>query len=62
MGVDAIAFTPDVIKALKREGIIDRIPGSNTDWVSVQTAVDTWCSKSDRSLTEMSQILAFSVD
>ncbi len=62
MGVDAIAFTPDVIKALKREGIIDRIPGSNKDWVNVQTAIDTWRSKSDRSLTEMSQILAFSVD
>jgi len=62
MGVDAIAFTPDVIKALKREGIIDRIPGSNRDWIALQTAIDIWCSKSGRSLTEMSQILAFSVD
>jgi len=62
MGVDAIAFTPDVLKALQREGIVDRIPGSNKDWSALQTAIDTWRSKSDRSLTEMSQILAFSVN
>lgn len=62
MGVDAIAFTPDVIKALQREDIVDRIPGSNRDWTAVQTAIDAWRNQSDRSLTEMSQILAFSVD
>ncbi len=62
MGVDAIAFTPDVIKALQREGIVDRIPGSNKDWVALQAAIDIWCNQSDRSLTEISQILAFSVD
>jgi len=62
MGVDAMAFTPDVIKALNREGIIDRIPGSNRDWIALQTALDTWRHQSDRTLTEMSQILAFSVD
>lgn len=62
MGVDAIAFTPDVLKALQHEGIVNRIPGSNKDWISLQAAIDTWRSKSDRSLTEMSQILAFSVD
>ena len=62
MGVDAIAFTPDVIKALKREDIIDRIPSSNKDWVSLQSAIDMWRAESARSLTEISQILAFSVD
>jgi len=62
MGVDAIAFTPDVIKALKREEIIDRIPSSKKDWVSMQIAIDGWCVESKRSLMEISQILAFSVD
>lgn len=62
MGVDAIAFTPDVIKALKREKIIDRIPSSKKDWVSMQSAIDSWCVESKRSLMEISQILAFSVD
>jgi len=62
MGVDTMVFTPDVIKALQREGIVDRVPGSNKDWISLQTAIDVWCSKPKRTLTEMSQILAFSVD
>jgi len=62
MGVDAIAFTPDVIKALKREKIIDRIPSSKKDWISLQSALDTWHIESGRALTEISQILAFSVD
>lgn len=62
MGVDAIAFTPDVIKALQREDVVDRIPGSNRAWARLQAAIDSWRNQSDRSLTEMSQILAFSVD
>ena len=31
MGIDAIAFTPDVIKSLQREDVVDRIPGSNKE-------------------------------
>ncbi|MCF6256112.1 MAG: DNA-3-methyladenine glycosylase I [Gammaproteobacteria bacterium] len=62
MGIDAIAFTPDVIKALQREDIINRILGSNRDWTALQTAIDTWRNQSDRTLTEISQILVFSVD
>jgi len=62
MGVDTMVFSPDVLKALQREGIIDRIPGSNKDWATLQTAIDGWCRKSRRTLTEISQILAFSVD
>ncbi len=62
MGVDTMVFTTDVLKALGREGVIDRIPASNRDWDGLQLAIDTWCDGSGRSLTEVSQILAFSVD
>jgi len=61
-GVDAMVLAPDVIKALQREDIIDRMPGSNRDWIALQAAIDTWRNQSERSLTEISQILAFSVD
>jgi len=62
MGIDTLVFTTDVLKALKREGVVDRIPTSIRDWSSLQTVIDTWCEKSGRSLNEISQILAFSVD
>ena len=62
MGVDTLVFTNDVLKALNREGVIDRVPTSIRDWVSLQAAIDTWCETSERSLNENSQILAFSVD
>jgi len=62
MGVDTLVFTNDVLKALNREGVVDRVPTSIRDWVSLQTAIDKWCETSERSLNEISQILAFSVD
>ena len=62
MGVDTIIFTPDVIKALKNAQIIDRIPGSQKDWNALQAAIDSWGQSSSRTLTEISRILAFSVD
>ena len=62
MGIDTLVFTPDVLKALHREGVVDRMPGSNRDWVSLQLAIDTWQGESGRSLNEISQILAFSID
>ncbi|MEA2094512.1 MAG: DNA-3-methyladenine glycosylase I [Pseudomonadota bacterium] len=62
MGVDTLIFSPDVLKALKREGIIDKMPTSNRDWAAVQQAIDAWHSESGRTLTEISQILAYSVE
>jgi len=62
MGVDTLIFSPDVLKALKREDIIDKIPASNRNWTAVQDAIDAWHSESGRTLTEISQILAISVD
>ncbi|HFD91924.1 MAG TPA: 3-methyladenine DNA glycosylase [Gammaproteobacteria bacterium] len=62
MGVDTLVFSDDVIKALQREGIVDRMPGSNKDWRSLQDAIDVWHGESGRTLNEISQILAFSVE
>ena len=62
MGIDTLIFTPDVLKALRREGVVDRMPGSNRDWESLQLAIDKWQGESGRSLNEISQILAFSID
>lgn len=62
MGVSTLVFTPDVLKALAREGVINKAPASKNDWTSLQRALDQWVEESGRSLTEISQILAYSVD
>lgn len=62
MGVSALIFTPDVLKALACEGVVRKAPSSKAEWASLQAAIDQWSAESGRSLTEISQILAFSVD
>ncbi len=62
MGVDTLIFSTDVIKALDREGVIGKIPSSGKDFTTVQTAIDAWRHESGRPLTQISQILAFSVE
>lgn len=61
MGVDTLVFSPDVLSALKREGVIDKAPSSAKSWAALQRAIDQWTDQSSRSLNEISQILAFSV-
>jgi len=62
MGVDTLVFSPDVLKALRREGVVAKMPASLKDFDAVQAAIDAWGEESGRSLTRISQILAFSVD
>ena len=62
MGVDTLVFTPDVLKALGRENVVSRMPSSGKDFVAVQSVVDAWSGESERCLTQISQILAFSVE
>ncbi len=62
MGVDTLVFSPDVLKALKREGVVDKMPSSKADFIALQAAIDRWSGESGRPLTQISQILAFSVD
>lgn len=62
MGVDTLVFTPDVLKALSREGVVSKMPNSGKELAALQEAIDAWIRQSGRSLTHISQILAFSVD
>lgn len=62
MGVDALVFSEDVLKALAREGLPGSIPSSKKALAAVQAALDIWRGESGRGLTQISQILAFSVD
>ncbi|WP_430461062.1 DNA-3-methyladenine glycosylase I [Thalassolituus sp. LLYu03] len=62
MGVDALIFSNDVIAGLKREGVVNSAPSSKKAWASVQQALDIWRQQSGRSLNEISQILALSVE
>ncbi len=62
MGVDTLIFSPDVLKALKREGVVGKMPSSKADFAAIQAAIDRWSGESGRPLTQISQILAFSAD
>lgn len=61
LGVDTLIFSPDVLVALKREGVVDKMPTSARGFAAVQAAIDTWIGQTPRPLTQISQILAFSV-
>ncbi|PIW27609.1 MAG: 3-methyladenine DNA glycosylase [Rhodospirillales bacterium CG15_BIG_FIL_POST_REV_8_21_14_020_66_15] len=62
MGIDTVIFSPDVLKALAREGVADAMPVSKRSFDAVQAAIDQWHGETGRPLTQISQILAFSVD
>lgn len=62
MGVDALILTPTVVKALNTAGIIAGEPSSKKDMAAIQSALNDWHAQSGRGLTQMSQILAYSVD
>mgnify|MGYP007089314783 CR=1 FL=1 len=61
MGCDSFILSPDVIARLVAEGIVDTAPTSKRDLAIVQDAFNAWSAQSGRSLTEISQVLAFSV-
>ena len=62
IGVDSFILSRDVIKALVRAQILARATNSKRDLLNVQTAFNYWQEESGRSLTEISRILAMSVD
>lgn len=61
IGKPAFITTPDVVKALIREGVLERPPGGKRDMAAVQAAFNEWSRESGRNLTEVSRILAMSV-
>jgi hypothetical protein len=62
IGKPAFIATSDVVAALIREGVVDRLPSSKRDLAAVQAAFNQWSNESDRDLTAISRILAMSVE
>jgi 3-methyladenine DNA glycosylase Tag len=62
IGKPAFVTSPDVVAALMREGVVDHVPGSRGDFAVIQQAFNRWSNQSGRNLTDVSRILAMSVD
>ena len=61
-GVDGFILSQSVINRLIAEGVVDKVPTSKSALASVQDAFNTWRTESGRTLTEISRVLAMSVD
>ena len=61
MGKDGFVFSGDVVKALIREGVVDKEPTSKADLKAAQDAYNTWAKESGRPLMQISRTLAASV-
>lgn len=61
-GVDSFILSQSVVNRLIAEGIVDKAPSSAKDKAAVQAAFNTWRAQSGRSLTEISRVLAISID
>ncbi len=62
LGVDSFILSRDVVARLVAEGVIDKAPTSQRALGQVQAAFNTWVAQSGRSLTEVSRVLAYSID
>ena len=60
-GWDAFILSQDVVKALIREGVIDKAPTSKAALRAVQDAFNAWTKESRRPQRDVSRILALSV-
>ncbi len=60
-GRDSFILSRDVVARLIAENVIDKQPGSKKSMAQVQAAFNTWMEQSNRSLTEISRVLALSV-
>lgn len=61
-GVESFILSHSVVNRLIAEGVIDKNPSSARDMAAVQQAFNTWRSQSGRSLTEISRVLAVTID
>jgi 3-methyladenine DNA glycosylase Tag len=62
LGKPAFITSRDVTAALIRDGVLDRPVSGKRDLARVQAAFNAWARQSGRDLTELSRILAMSVD
>jgi len=61
-GFDTFMLSGDVVKALIGAGIVSKKPTSQRDLRAVAEAFNAWRAESGRTLSELSRILAYSVD
>ncbi len=61
MGKDALILSSAVIKALNEAGVVTGEPSSKKDFAAIQAAIDAWRAESGRGLSQISQILAWSL-
>jgi 3-methyladenine DNA glycosylase Tag len=62
MGVDSFILSGSVSARLIAAGVVSKPPTSKRDLAAVQEAFNAWRQQSGRSLTEISRVLAFSID
>ncbi len=62
MGVDSYILSRDVTAALIRENVVEKQPTSKKAMNAVQEAFNAWMKQSDYGLTQISRILARSID
>jgi len=62
MGVDSFVLSRDVVRALIREGVVDKEPTSQRDLARVQAAFDHWRAESGRPMAQISRTLACSIE
>lgn len=62
MGKDSWVASPDMVKALTLEGVIDGAPDTKKSRKATQAAFDEWAAESGRPFAHISRVLAMSVD
>ena len=62
LGKDSFILGGDVVKALIREGVVDKAPTSQKDLKAVQAAFNQWKQESGRTMAVISRTLACTVE
>jgi len=62
MGVDSFVLSQDVVRALIREGVVEKAPTSQRDLAKVQAAFNAWHADSGLPLGAISRTLACSIE
>ncbi len=62
MGVDGFMTGGDAVKALIREGVVDKQPSSQRDMAKVQDAFNHWSAESGRTMAAISRTLACTIE
>ena len=62
IGKPSFVLSTSVVAALVEAGVVDKTPSSKKAMQAVQEAFNAWSKESKRSLTQISRVLAMSVD